>query len=194
MKNWKFIFRSAQSDWPNTKRCNREIIKLKTHPKILLSVSHHRSETDINDRPNFIIDGMHLDPDHYFSHCRRQLSTAPDVTHFYCPHARHKQQIPICLKLIFRSYSYFAVAYFPLGRDRSYVNYPGNLFHNDENWRIAAGSTLINSTIVRKAKAAITAPKALKSIIPRRTARCVNVTRGCDTPDQRRLTQTRISG
>jgi hypothetical protein len=123
------------------KPCDRAITKPRTHPKTLLSVSHHRPETEINDRHYFIIMGINLDSAHCFSHCRWQLSTAPDVTHFYCLPARYTHQKTLCLKPIFRSYSYLAVADFPLERDRSYVNYPGNLIHNDENWRIAATST-----------------------------------------------------
>jgi hypothetical protein len=96
------------------KPCDRAITKLRTHLKTLLSVSHRRPETEINDRPYFIIDGMHLDPDLYFRHCRWQLSTAPDVTHFYCFPARYTHQKTLCHKPIFRSYSYLAVADFPL--------------------------------------------------------------------------------
>jgi hypothetical protein len=74
---------------------------------------------------------MHLDPAIYFSHSRWQLSIAPDVTHFYCLPARYTRQKTLSLKLIFRSYPYLAVADFSLKRDRSYVNYLGNLIQNN---------------------------------------------------------------
>ena len=47
---------------------DRAISKLRTHPKTPPPVSHHRPETEINERAYFIIEGMHLDPALYFSH------------------------------------------------------------------------------------------------------------------------------